>query len=283
MKKLTIGLATYNGMETVGASIESLARQSFSDYDLLISDDASSDETLKVIKEHAEKDTRIQVTSLPENVGPLENFKFLLGNAHTEYFMWASQDDLWSETFLELSISALTENLSASYTLPQWICESWRLPFVRRYFLPQMNFLCSNDRYERLIGYTKLPFSSFKDNITYGVYRTKELQRCMLELDSKVKYFSIGCIHNEYIIQFLKAASTPEAILRKRYKNLPPGHLFQKLLLPFLVFQKSKKLSSRYTTNDFFEDLEAVMKLSLAPRKITEEVISLNKNRSEFY
>jgi hypothetical protein len=105
----------------------------------------------------------------------------------------------------------------------------------------------------------------------------------MLELDSKVKYFSIGCIHNEYIIQFLKAASTPEAILRKRYKNLPPGHLFQKLLLPFLVFQKSKKLSSRYTTNDFFEDLEAVMKLSLAPRKITEEVISLNKNRSEFY
>jgi glycosyltransferase involved in cell wall biosynthesis len=283
MKKLTIGLATYNGIETVGASIESLARQSFSDYDLVISDDASIDETLKIAKEYAKKDTRIKVICQPKNIGPLGNFKFLLSQAHTEYFMWASQDDLWSETFLELSISALNKDLSAAYTLPQWVCESWRMPFVRRFFLPKMNFLCLNDRYERLIGYTKLPFSSFKDNITYGVYRTKELQRCMLELDLKVKYFSIGCIHNEYIIQFLKAVSTPEAILRKRYKNLPPGHLFQKLLIPYSIFQKSKKLSSRYSTNDFFEDLEAVMQLSLAPKKIIEEVISLNKSRSEFY
>lgn len=283
MKRLTIGLATYNGTETVSASIKSLAKQSFSDYDLLISDDASTDETLEVIKGYAEKDARIRFISQPKNAGPLGNFKFLLSQAHTEYFMWASQDDLWSESFLEQSISALDRDLTAAYTLPRWICESWRLPFVRRYFLPKMKFLSHNDRYERLIGYTKLPFSSFKDNITYGVYRTKELQRCMIELDSKVKYFSIGCIHNEYIIQFLKATYTPQAILRKRYRNLPPGHLFQKILSPFSIFKKSKKLSFRYTTDDFFDDLETVMKLSLAPKKIIEEVISLNKNRSEFY
>ena len=282
-QRLTVGMATYNGVETVIESIKSLQNQSYTDYSVLISDDASTDKTAETIRNFIKDDNRISLHKQITNLGPLQNFIYLLNNCHTEYFMWASQDDLWSKNYLALSVAALDENIDSSYTLPKSVCKSWNFPFVRRINLPTLEFLCRENSEERLLKYTELPFSSFKDNITYGVYRTEKLKKCMQALEGKLRYFSIGCIHNEYVIQYLKAVFTPEAILYKRYRYFPPGYWAIKVLhkIKGCVFGNEIK-NTKYSSEDFFIDLVTVMNLSNASAELTAKVVDLNFKRSEF-
>ncbi|MEQ8407150.1 MAG: glycosyltransferase [Gammaproteobacteria bacterium] len=284
--ELTIGLATYNGFSTIAESIESLLSQTYTNFKLLVSDDASSDNTLKVIEEYAKLDRRIQCIKQHENLGPLGNFRKVLDMAETKYFMWASQDDLWSANYLEESVSALSRNPHASYTIPKWVCVSRRFPVLRRVGLPCMKFLESEDPFKRVLEFTKLPFMSFKDNITYGVYRTAELARCTNALKGKVKYFSIGGVHNEFNVLSMQAIFTPAAILQKRYRNLPPGHCLEIIVDALArVLQTAYPNSSgpvvypRYSSSDYLYDLKTVLNNYGVPEDIQSQIIVINEDK----
>jgi glycosyltransferase involved in cell wall biosynthesis len=101
MPELTIGLAVYNGSAGVSAALGSLLAQSFTDFTLHISDNASTDSTQEICERAAARDSRIVFTRQRENIGALRNFRFLLEQAQTPYFMWAAHDDSWSPTFVE--------------------------------------------------------------------------------------------------------------------------------------------------------------------------------------
>lgn len=285
---VTIGLATYNGSSTLAKSIESLLNQSYIKFKLIISDDASTDNSFEIAEKYALIDSRIVCMKQPCNLGPLGNFSQTLRLADSEFFMWASQDDLWSPNYLEVSITALKMNPNASYTIPHWICESRRNPLLRRIRLLNMQFLESTDPIERLLKYTQLPFVSFKDNITYGVYRKNELLQHTTALDGKIKYFSIGCVHNEFNILKMQAIYTPKAILRKRYKNFPPGYklniiidLFV-LVTSFFRLAKHKNIVNQsYSNSDYLNDLKTVLSIYGLPQDIYKQVISINQLKIE--
>ena len=78
MKKVDILLATYNGEKYLKEQLDSILSQTYSEFRLLISDDASTDNTKKILEEYTEKDKRIIVFCQQKNLGVIKNFEFLL-------------------------------------------------------------------------------------------------------------------------------------------------------------------------------------------------------------
>lgn len=117
MEKIDILLATYNGEKFVKEQIESILNQTYENFNLIISDDASTDNTLNILEEYEKKDTRIKVFKKEKNKGLIDNFEFLLKNVTSDYFMFSDQDDIWKKDKIEKSINKLKEeSLGLVYT-----------------------------------------------------------------------------------------------------------------------------------------------------------------------
>jgi glycosyltransferase involved in cell wall biosynthesis len=107
--RLTIGLPVYNGEEYLAESLEALLGQSFTDFELIISDNASTDGTGDICHRYAKQDSRIRYFSQPRNVGIAPNVNFIIGQARGELYKEASHDDLYACNLLERCVEALDE------------------------------------------------------------------------------------------------------------------------------------------------------------------------------
>lgn len=104
---VTIGIPVFNGEKFIEKRLDSILSQSLKDFEIVISDNASLDNTSAICKEYAEKDNRIKYFRQKENIGPLQNFNFVLLQARSEFFVWAAVDDLWDEKFLSKNMEVL--------------------------------------------------------------------------------------------------------------------------------------------------------------------------------
>ena len=107
---ITIGLPVYNGEKTIKNTLNSILEQTFTDYQVIISDNNSTDNTAKICQEYSKKNSRITYFRQNENIGILNNFNYVLNYANSEYFVWLAADDWWEPTFLEKNISVLNSN-----------------------------------------------------------------------------------------------------------------------------------------------------------------------------
>lgn len=107
MKVVDILLATYNGEKYVEEQINSILKQSYKEIRLIISDDNSTDNTLKIIEKLQKSDSRIIVYKQNKNLGVTANFEFLLNKVENDYFMFADQDDIWLEDKVKKSVEKL--------------------------------------------------------------------------------------------------------------------------------------------------------------------------------
>jgi len=105
--RLTIGLPVYNGEKYVAESLEALLGQSFPDFELIISDNASTDSTGDICRRYEERDSRVRYFRQPKNIGLAPNHNFVAEQARGELFKWASNDDLYAGDLLERCIDAL--------------------------------------------------------------------------------------------------------------------------------------------------------------------------------
>lgn len=102
-----IGMPVYNGEKTIKRAIDSLRNQSYKNFKLIISDNASTDHTENICREYVKIDSRISYIRHSSNIGIGNNFKYVLNNSHEEYFMWAAADDWWSSNFLLFNLENL--------------------------------------------------------------------------------------------------------------------------------------------------------------------------------
>jgi len=103
-------MPVYNGERFIRTALDSLISQSFRDFELIISDNASDDKTHDICQEYVMKDSRIKYTRQSKNFGGYWNFNYVLKHARGQYFMWASVDDFWLPRFIEKNIEALDSN-----------------------------------------------------------------------------------------------------------------------------------------------------------------------------
>lgn len=110
---LAILMGTYNGAFYIKEQIESIQKQTHTEWTLIIRDDGSSDDTLRIIRGFIEKDKRIYLlTDRKGNIGPAQNFLTLSDYALKsgfKYFMYADQDDVWRNDKTDISMSMLTK------------------------------------------------------------------------------------------------------------------------------------------------------------------------------
>ena len=105
--RVSIGLPVYNGARHVRQTLESLLSQTYSDFELIISDNGSTDETPAICAEFAARDPRIRYHRYEQNRGAAWNYNHVFALASGEYFKWAAHDDLIAPTFLEQCVAAL--------------------------------------------------------------------------------------------------------------------------------------------------------------------------------
>jgi glycosyltransferase involved in cell wall biosynthesis len=108
--RLSIGLPVYNGDRYLGESLDSLLGQSYENFELIISDNASTDGTAGICRRYMKQDSRIRYIRQPRNIGAVPNHNFVVGQARGELFKWASHDDLYAPDLLKYCIEALDED-----------------------------------------------------------------------------------------------------------------------------------------------------------------------------
>ena len=124
MPKISIGLPVFNGEKFLSSSIESILNQTFIDFELIISDNASSDLTSSICQNYTKKDSRIKYYRQKTNIGLYHNFKFVLENTYSEFFIWASHDDLWDSNWLTNLYNISIKYDSLTYGRVQFINEN---------------------------------------------------------------------------------------------------------------------------------------------------------------
>lgn len=110
---ISIGMAAYNGQQFIEKGIKSLLLQTYVRFELIISDDASTDKTQFICQKYAQKDSRIRYIRQKKNLGFRNNFNFVLEQAKGSYFIWASSDDFWHKNFIKELLSLLLKNPDA--------------------------------------------------------------------------------------------------------------------------------------------------------------------------
>jgi glycosyltransferase involved in cell wall biosynthesis len=105
--RLSVGLPVYNGQNYLSKSLDALLAQSYSEFELIISDNASTDGTEEICRHYAAMDPRIRYLRQPRNIGAVPNHNFVLREARGELFKWASHDDLYGPDLLARCVEAL--------------------------------------------------------------------------------------------------------------------------------------------------------------------------------
>ena len=164
--QVSIGMPVYNGEATVRKAIDSILAQTFNNFELIISDNASTDGTEAICRKFAEQDVRVKYFRQTENLGAGANFEFVLRRSVGDYFMWAAADDRRSPDFLEINVHSLQSNpaLSAS-TSPN--CYEGEEGDAHKH----VNFSLNGDYPERCIKFLKNAWISH--GIFYSLMRAE--------------------------------------------------------------------------------------------------------------
>ncbi|MGZ3374792.1 MAG: glycosyltransferase family 2 protein [Gemmatimonadaceae bacterium] len=104
---LSIGLPVYNGENYLAGSLDTLLGQTYADFELIISDNASTDGTAEICRCYSRQDSRISYIRQPRNIGGAPNSTFVFRQSRGQLFKWASHDDLYAPDLLQRCIDAL--------------------------------------------------------------------------------------------------------------------------------------------------------------------------------
>ena len=110
---LSVGLPVYNGENFLSDALESLLAQSFTDFEIIVSDNCSNDGTAEICQRFLRRDDRIRYYRNETNLGAAGNFNGVVGLARGHYFCWACHDDLWHPDYFETCIRALESDPGA--------------------------------------------------------------------------------------------------------------------------------------------------------------------------
>jgi len=104
---VSIGLPVYNGEKYLSETLEAILAQTFQDFELIIADNASTDNTEEICRAYAAKDARVRYYRNEENRGPAWNHNYVFELSRGEYFRWAAYDDLLAPELVEKSVEIL--------------------------------------------------------------------------------------------------------------------------------------------------------------------------------
>jgi glycosyltransferase involved in cell wall biosynthesis len=119
--KVSLGLPVYNGERFIRETLDSILNQTFQDFELIISDNASTDSTESICQEYAANDPRVRYYRNEQNLGAARNYKKVFELSTAEYFKWCASDDVLASTYLEKCVDILDRFPSVILCYPREI------------------------------------------------------------------------------------------------------------------------------------------------------------------
>ena len=125
-RRVTLAMPVYNGARFLGEAIESILNQTYVDFRLIVTDNASTDETRAIVEGFAARDARISYFNNGKNLGAAQNYNRGYELSDSEYLKWCADDDILGDTVLEECVKALDgdSTLSVAYPATQIIDEN---------------------------------------------------------------------------------------------------------------------------------------------------------------
>jgi len=244
-----IGLPVYNGERTIEKTLNSIVKQTFTDFKVIISDNHSTDTTSEICKEFSKKYPKITYFQQNENKGPLFNFTFVLNSANSEYFVWIAADDWWEPTFLEKNIKVL--NVDKKFVGSISKIDFYDTKVIN--YKEKDNILKS--KIKKFYSYDEFSnCKNYEDRVSfilrirnagniYGVFRTPILKKCVeklwkknsIAMDSKIILFIQRFGEINVLNEFLLHRSGKGMSAKPQYAEMNEFGIVGKIF-PFLSF-----------------------------------------------
>jgi len=218
---LSIGMPVYNGQEFIEEAISSILSQEFADFELIISDNASSDQTERICKHLSSKDSRIIYFKQERNIGALRNFEFVLEKARGRFFMWAACDDLWSHNWTHDLLAISEKTNCPSYGRVRAIDSQGR---AVKHVANDRVISFSGPRTLRRIAYFIDPGMRGKSNAFYSLFPTELLRRYSKDfLFSNKKVENLAFLDTLFLYHILGDSELKCAHTTLMYKRIHPS------------------------------------------------------------
>lgn len=205
--RVSIGLPVYNGERYLEETLNSVLRQTFTDFVVYISDNASTDKTEEICRQFADQDSRIVYERHPENIGAAGNYERCFLPAKSEFFRWQNADDLIEPTLIEKCLKVLDKHsdIVLAYGKTHIIDDSGN--FVRKY--DDNLALMQNSPYQRF----KTCLENIRlQNLMYGLIR-----RDLLAQTARMKaYISADINLIAELTLYGKIYEVPEHLFNRR-------------------------------------------------------------------
>lgn len=180
-KLVSIGMPVYNEERFIRQSLDSLLGQKYENFELIISDNASTDSTPAICREYAERDKRIKYFCNQKNLGQAKNFNRVFNFSSGEYFMWASPHDLWDKVFISRCVGVLDvdKEVVLAFSSTVYIdTDGEKIGFAPEYQLDTSSIFDPAKRFRRILREYK------QGNIIEGLMRRNQLGQTHLFLDT---------------------------------------------------------------------------------------------------
>lgn len=250
-RKITIGLPIYNGEKFLRKRIENIQSQTLNDFELIISDNNSTDDTHKICKEFLENKNNIKYFLQEKNQGAMWNFQFVLEKANTPYFVWAGADDIWDKDFLQENtnflenekkcVGCISEVETYGNSNNRELSNSFFANIVKKIKIGKYGPHEALGTYEEKVG---LYLNANSAQAIYGIFRTDALKKSyvnksFLAVDLAIilnilKYGDFHVIQKK-LIRFYRGGFSSKGIISstKKLKHNIIGRIF-----PYYPFTK---------------------------------------------
>lgn len=270
---ISIGLPVYNGEQFLQKKLDSLLAQTFSNFEIIISDNASTDSTKIICNSYLKKDPRIKYYRQEKNLGVQANYNFVLQKAQREYFVWTAVDDIMEPQFLEKLLEVLKQKNNAIACMSNVKFSGIKESKLKNFNKFLGNFGLSFRPFEQFpirgeyeskvnLFLKKMPWGLF-----YGIYKTEILKKKLLirvagfdalPIINALKYGDIEII-NDTLLDAYAAGRQSEGMIQaaKRFNN---GSLFQTI---FLYYPLSVQIKEIVGKKIFWKNIHHIIRLNL--------------------
>lgn len=256
--EVSIGMPVYNGERYLNEALDSLLGQTFSEFELIISDNASTDATEELCRKYAGEDNRIRYFRNQSNLGLAENYCRVFELAQGRFFKWASTDDICQPQMIEKCRRILEANPDAVLCYPRTIIID-QLSAVISPFNDGLHLTDSKpaDRFRKLIDSLRL------NNAMNGLIRAEALEKTSLikgylasDINMMVELCLLGKFYECPEPLFLRRVNLDELQNKKKKEKL----------LKYYDTSKGRKISLQYWRLNF-EHIRSIRKAPLARKE----------------
>ena len=225
---VSVVMPAYNAADFIAESIESVRQQTYTNWELLVIQDASNDSTEKILKNFQTQDARIKIHNLPTNQGAGFARNIGIKASKGEYIAFLDADDLWKKNKLRVQINYMKENdLSVCYSSYELIDEEG-VPKKRKIQALQT------------LTFKRLLKANYIGNLT-GIYNVKNLGKIYGPLIRKRQDWGLWLLALKKA-GIAKGIQESLAYYRLR-KNSISQNKFEMLQYNFLVYRKVMEFS----------------------------------------